>query len=237
MRTSEGKGRYRVLLFDVDGTLLDFQAAERESIRQVLKAAGLAPTEELLQRYHRVNEHLWSTFERGEITKEALLESRFQIFFETLGVSTDGRAEESLYRRCLGASAIPMKDALEVCRRLRKNHRMYIVTNGVSETQYSRLAASGLDVLFDDVFVSEDAKSQKPQQAFFEYCFSRMPREDRERSRMLLIGDSIRSDMKGANGAGIDACWYNPQGQERVPGVQIDWEIRELQELLQLEKP
>lgn len=236
MRTSKGAGMksYRVLLFDIDGTLLDFQAAEREGIAQVLRERGISPSHMLEERYHQINDSYWRAFERGEIGKDEIMGSRFRTFFETMGIDTDGREEEAVYRRVLDGSAVLMDGALEVCRKLRESHRMYIVTNGVSQTQYSRLALSGLDAFFDDVFVSEDAGSQKPQEEFFSYCLSRMPLGDREKSRMLLIGDSLRSDIRGANAAGIAACWYNPLGLPREEGVRVDWEIRDLWELYQL---
>lgn len=223
------KKRYNTILFDVDGTLLDFEAAERTSIQFVLNYQGVPPTKELEIRYSNINSSYWKRFEKGEITREQVLSGRFEDFFETLGIQVDGTILEKVFRSQLDTSAVLLEGAMEICQYLKGNYDMYVVTNGVSETQYRRLAASHLDRYFDDIFVSEDAKSQKPQKEYFDYCFSRITDADPE--RMLIIGDSLSSDIKGGNTAKIDTCWMNPGKLDRMEGVHVDYEIRQLKEL------
>jgi len=158
--------------------------------------------------------------------------NRFIDFFKTLDMTVDGQAMETMFRRELNKSAILLEGALEICEYLKHKYSMYVVTNGVSETQYMRLAASGLDRFFDDIFVSEDAGSQKPMIEYFEYCFSRIP--DSGPEDMLIIGDTLTSDIKGGNVAGIDTCWYNPHKYGRKAGIRVDHEIRRLEELKQI---
>ena len=134
----------------------------------------------------------------------------------------DGREAEELYRRQLDASAFLIDGALELCAYLKDRYDLYVVTNGTSSTQYKRLAASGLDGFMKDIFVSEDAGSQKPQKEYFDYCFSRIP--DANPRRMLLIGDSPASDIKGGMAAGTYTCWYNPGGQTLPEGIRADYE-------------
>ena len=200
------KNQYQAILLDVDGTLLDFNQAEADGMKVVLKTYGFEPTQERLSLYHEINERAWAAFERGEVTKERLVCQRFVDFFGALGKEVDGEAAEKLYRSQLDASAILIEGALEICGYLQKKYDLYIVTNGTSSTQYKRLAASGLDRFVKDIFVSEDAGSQKPQ-------------------------DSLQSDILGGKQAGTDTCWYNPG---RLPGradIRPDYEIRALAEL------
>ena len=157
------KNQYQAILLDVDGTLLDFNQAEADGMKVVLKTYGFEPTQERLSLYHEINERAWAAFERGEVTKERLVCQRFVDFFGALGKEVDGEAAEKLYRSQLDASAILIEGALEICGYLQKKYDLYIVTNGTSSTQYKRLAASGLDRFVKDIFVSEDAGSQKPQ--------------------------------------------------------------------------
>ena len=220
---------YDVILLDIDGTLLDFNMAERQGISAVLEANGVEPTEELMQRYHHINQELWKSFERGDIAKEEIMQLRFPRLFETLGKTVDVSATERLYRSCLNHSAVLLDGAWECCQYLKGKYRLYVVTNGVSETQYQRLKDSGLEQFFQDVFVSEDAGSQKPQKEFFDYCFRKIPKADP--GKMLIIGDSLTSDIKGGNAAGIHTCWYNPEGQPKDQQVQVTYEIRHLREL------
>lgn len=224
--------RYDIILLDVDGTLLDFKQSEAWGMTTVLKTYGFEPTPELLEQYHQVNNAAWDAFERGEVTKEKLVCDRFVNFFGRLGRTVDGLEVELFYRSLLDQSAILIDGALELCAYLKERYDLYIVTNGTSSTQYKRLAASGLDQYVKDIFVSEDAGSQKPQKEYFDYCFTRIPNADP--SRMLLVGDSLQSDIRGGNAAGTDTCWYNPGGLLRQDGIRVDYEIRELEELKKL---
>lgn len=221
--------KYDVILLDVDGTLLDFDMAEKLGMQVVLKEYGFDPQPRLLDLYHRINNEAWSAFERGEVTKERLVCDRFTAFFAELGRKVDGSQVEALYRSQLDSMAILVDGALEICKYLQKRYDLYIVTNGTSSTQYKRLALSGIDACVKDIFVSEDSGSQKPQKEYFNYCFSRIP--DARPERMLLVGDSLHSDMKGGNAAGTSTCWYNPDKRPGEDGIRIDYEIRRLLEL------
>lgn len=221
--------KFDVILLDVDGTLLDFGMSEKQGMRVVLEQYGLEPTEERLQLYHEINEGFWSAFERGEVTKDDLVWQRFEAFFGRLGRNVDGHEVEALYRRQLDESAFLIDGALDLCAYLKDRYDLYVVTNGTSSTQYKRLAASGLDSFMKDIFVSEDAGSQKPQKEYFDYCFSRIP--DADPRRMLLIGDSPASDIRGGMAAGTYTCWYNPHGLPLPEGIAADYEVRSLAEL------
>lgn len=224
---------YRDILLDVDGTLLDFGAAEQVGIAAVLARYGFEADEERIRLYHRINGAAWAAFERGEVTKERLVEERFETFFQELGKNVNGREAEDLYRSYLDQSAVLIDGAEDICRYLKeRGYGLYVVTNGTSTTQYKRLALSGLDAYMDGIFVSEDAGSQKPQKEYFDYCFARIPQADP--SRMLLVGDSLTSDIKGGINAGVSTCWYNPAGLPEREDIRPDRQIRRLKELKEL---
>lgn len=227
----EGK-RFDIILLDVDGTLLDFKMAETLGMKTVLKTYGFEPDAERLKLYHDINEGMWAAFERGEITKDRLLWERFKIFFSRLGRDIDGHEAEKLYRQQLDQSAFLIDGALETCAYLRERYDLYVVTNGTSSTQYKRLKASGLKEYMNGIFVSEDAGSQKPQKEYFDYCFARIPNACPE--RMMLVGDSLQSDIKGGLTAGTCTCWYNPKGLPASAGIIPDYEIRRLSELKEI---
>ncbi|MBP3927270.1 MAG: HAD-IA family hydrolase, partial [Clostridium sp.] len=112
---------------------------------------------------------------------------------------------------------------------LRSRYDLYIITNGISETQYRRLRDSGLDEYFTDIFVSEDAGSQKPQKEFFDYCFLRI--REKDPSQMLIIGDSLSSDIRGGKNAGIATCWLDDGSQQMATDLKPDYVIHALEEL------
>ncbi|MDD2956604.1 MAG: YjjG family noncanonical pyrimidine nucleotidase [Oscillospiraceae bacterium] len=224
--------RYDILLLDADGTLLDFRAAEGEAMRKAFQRFGLPFYRQIRERYGLINQGLWQSFERGEIPKSAIGDHRFQRVLDEFSIPFDGKIVEQAYREALGEEHALIPGALEACRELAGFCRLYIVTNGVSRTQYRRLEACGLRDYLEDIFVSEDAGAQKPQREYFDYVFSRIPGFDRERA--LLVGDSLTSDIQGGVNAGVDTCWYRLPDTENPLGLRPTYEIDSLEALPQL---
>ncbi len=220
---------FTTLLMDADGTLLDFDEAERRGVRTVMASQGIQPTDELVARYHTINLSYWQAFERGEIPRHEIFKRRYPHFFAEMGLTVDADSVEALYREQLSSCCSMLPGAIEICTYLQEHYDLYLVTNGVSETQYRRLSESGLDAFFLKIFVSEDAESQKPQVEYFNYCLPRIRETDR--SRMLLIGDSLSSDIRGGKNAGIPTCWVNPQQRPAPADCVPDYEVRDLYEL------
>ena len=221
---------YSILLFDADNTLFNFDAGNRRAFSEVCRICHLPDTDELFHAYEAVNAEMWSTFDRGECTKDFLVVERFRLFLERAGLQADPVQCNKIHLSTLATNTVLLPHALEVCRTLAQTHSLYIVTNAVAAVQKARLAASDLRPYITDAFISEDAGASKPSVAYFDYVFSRIPGITRE--NCLLIGDSPSSDLQGANNYGIPCCWYNPRGLARPDGMRINYEIRDLPELL-----
>ena len=106
--------KYQVLLFDVDGTLLDFDKAERIGIDRVLTHFGVPATEDNVQKYHHLNKSYWQKLERGEITREQVLSLRFEDFFGDFGIRVNGAEVDSLYRQTLNESAFLLDGVMDL---------------------------------------------------------------------------------------------------------------------------
>lgn len=225
----------KFLLFDADHTLLDFRASEKKALSQTFAEYDLPFPDAVYQYYQVHNAKLWQDYEKGLIDRQAVLHTRFVQLFRHFGYDADGAAFEDHYRFHLDRACDLMPDALEVVERLSRTHALYIVTNGVISTQKMRLRDSGLAPYFSDVFISEEIGCQKPQKAFFDQCFARIPHFSPDAA--LIIGDSLSSDIKGGNLAGIETCWFNPEGKKKTADVRVDYEIRALRELLALLLP
>ena len=221
---------YSILLFDADNTLFNFDAGNRRAFSEVCRICHLPDTDELFHAYEAVNAEMWSAFDRGECTKDFLVIERFRLFLERAGLQADPVQCNKIHLSTLATNTVLLPHALEVCRTLAQTHSLYIVTNAVAAVQKARLAASDLRPYITDAFISEDAGASKPSVAYFDYVFSRIPGITRE--NCLLIGDSPSSDLQGANNYGIPCCWYNPRGLARPDGMRINYEIRDLPELL-----
>ena len=224
---------FRHLLFDADNTLLDFDACEAAALERLFRELEIPWNEEARLTYHRANEELWKALERGELTQEELLDSRFDRAFRRLGVrGKDGRAAEARYRELLGEGAFLIPGAEEACRDLARDHLLWLVTNGISGTQRSRMARSGLDRWFRGFFISGEMGVQKPQPEYFRRVMAALGEPDPR--EVLLIGDSLTSDIRGGNQAGIPTCWFNPHGKENTTPWRPDYEVRELGRIREL---
>lgn len=201
--------RFTTVFWDVDGTLLDFLYSQRAALTKCFRSQGREVTEEQLRLYSEINDGYWKKLELGEVTKEELLTGRFTALFAACGIEDiDAAAFRDEYEETLGKVFAYKEDSIHICEALRGQVKQYVITNGVTAVQQSKLRLSGLWELMDGVFISEEIGAPKPQTAFFEYCLERI--EEKDRSRILIVGDSLSSDIKGGILAGIPTCWYRP---------------------------
>lgn len=198
--------QYEYILLDIDDTLLDFQANEKESFVRVLNEYGYKNPLSYLPVYKKVNDKLWKDYEQGKIEKTEVLNTRFSKTMREFGIEIDGSEWEVKYRSCLNEGAQMIEDAEEVCQWLKGKYRLFIISNGVAATQKRRLKASGLEKYFEEVFISEEAGAQKPSEEFFSYVEKHIPGFDKRKA--LIVGDSYSSDIKGGLRYGIDTCWF-----------------------------
>jgi len=220
---------YKALFFDVDDTLLDFRAAEREALRQLFEDEQIELTPEMVQQYKNINQQLWREFEEGNRSRDDVVNTRFAEFFKVYGKEVDGVLLENKYRNYLQEGHQLMDGALDLITELKDYYDLYIVTNGDSATQDKRLRAAGLYPFFKQIFVSEDTGYQKPMKEFFDYVFDRIPNLSPEQG--LIIGDSLNADIKGGNLYGLDTCWFNPEKNANNTGILPTYEINSLNKL------
>ena len=221
----------KTILWDVDGTLLDFLAAERAAIKTCFRDFGLGEcTDEMVARYSRLNVTYWERLETGELTKAQVLRGRFEEFFASEGIAFD-RIDDfnAAYQLSLGDTICFNDDSYAVVASLRGRVKQYAVTNGTVTAQEKKLARSGLGALFDGVFISGQVGFEKPSAAYFDSVLAAIGPV--EKSETMIVGDSLTSDIRGGNNAGIVTCWYNPAGKQNDLGVHVDHEIRDLHEV------
>lgn len=223
---------YQTLLFDVDDTLLDFQAAEDQALRRLFAEVGVPWSTDVKATYQQVNQQLWREYERGQISREEVTGTRFGKFFAAFQQPVDSLKMDQLFRKYLAQGSQRLENSLEIVADLAQKADLYVVTNGVSETQRKRLAKADLLPYFKDLFISEETGYQKPMKAYFDYVFARIP--DFHPDKTIIIGDSLTSDIKGGQNAGIATVWLNSQGQPPQKGITPTYEIRHLKQLYQI---
>ena len=200
--------KYRVILFDIDDTLLNFPRSEREALCEALMISGVELDDEMINTYQKINYELWKALERKEITREELMTRRFDDFAKFYGFDVDSVKVANDYLDCLGQKVYFIDGARELLANLYGKVRLYIVTNGLARVQNSRYKLTGFDKIFDGMFISEEVGANKPDSAFFEYVAEHI--EDFDKEKALLVGDSLSSDIAGGINFGIDTCWYSP---------------------------
>ena len=225
-------GKYKVILWDLDQTLLNFDLAMDHALRAVFAQYNLEINEEIAARYEAINRSYWLRLETGELSKEQVTVGRFRTLFEERGITHVVPEEVNIdYQRELGSVFFYMDGAKELVTLLKeKGYRQYVLTNGVNSTQANKMKLSGLDRIMDGVFVSEVIGYPKPMKEFYDACFAALP--DIKRDECIMVGDSLTSDMRGAENAGITSCWFNPEKREKDVDVRADYEICRLEELI-----
>ncbi len=220
--------KYTTLFLDLDNTLLDFYMAEQMAIRKTLIEFNLPSDQKTVKLYSDINRSFWQSFERGEIPKNAIFEGRFKTLLSILNEERDIESISQSYCKGLSEGYYKTDGADDVLTYLKaKGYKLYATTNGFAFTQYNRIEKSGLGKYFDKVFVSEDVGFQKPEKEYFETCISKIPEKDK--AKILVIGDSQSSDILGGINSGLDTCWFNMDGD--TPKYKSEYEIRNLTEL------
>lgn len=220
---------YRTIFLDLDDTLLDFGAAEQVALSKAFSELGIAPTPELLRRYAAINQQQWERFERGEVSRDIILVRRFALLFDELNLSLDPAACEDIYRAYLGQGHYFVEGAQALLEYLAPKYNLYLATNGLACTQYSRIESANISHYFKEIFISEAIGYHKPEREYFEYCFAHIPAFSPEQA--FIVGDSLTSDILGGANAGIHTCWLNPSAKPRTGDIIPDYEIRSLAEL------
>ncbi len=225
-KTAVIKPKIKNILLDADGTLLDFDAAEKAALSDTFVQLGLPFDERTYETYHRNNAACWKKLEKREITRAELKVLRYRMTFEELGLFADPTVSTQIYEEKLGQYGIVLPGAEDAVKEMSKKYNVFIVTNGLKNVQTPRMLKTQIPLYVKGIYISEDVGYDKPAKEFFDKIFSDHPKMKREET--VIVGDSISGDMTGGNNAGIKTCWINPTGGEAPEGIRIDWQIQNI---------
>ena len=225
----------KAVLIDIDDTLLSFQEFVREAIKHGFRKFGLGEyREEMYEVFTRVNSAMWRDLEDGKLSFEELKKTRWNKVFKALRIRGDGVVFEGYFRDFLFDSAIPQEGALSLLEYLKPKYVLCAASNGPYAQQVNRLKTGGMLLYFDHLFISEEMGYSKPSKEFFDLCFHRLNNRRKDIIRpqeMLILGDSLSSDIKGGIGAGIKTAFYNPFGKILPDGITPDFTVKHLMEM------
>ncbi|CAM3092880.1 YjjG family noncanonical pyrimidine nucleotidase [Streptobacillus ratti] len=197
---------YKILLFDLDNTLLDFNKSEENALNEFFTEERVENIEEFKSLYKIENKKLWEKLEKNLINSEELMDTRFSIVFNHFGIEKDGKELSEKYTKIIGKQGIEMKGASQLLEKLSCKYEIYAATNGFTEIQNSRLNNSSIKKYIKKVYISQEIGSSKPSKEFFEFIEKDLKFNKKE---VLMIGDSLTADVLGANNYSIDSIWFN----------------------------
>ena len=224
--------KYKWLLFDVDSTLFDYDKAEEEALRESCNQLNIEYDTGVLEVYKRINDKIWSDFERGMITPKQIKVRRFPMLFEKLNIDSDPKAFNKIFLNNLSEGLHLIEGAEEVLKVLNEKYKIALITNGLKDVQRPRITKSAVFKFISQIIISEEVGVSKPDEKIFDIAFQRMNYPDRQ--EVLMIGDNLTSDIRGGNNYGIDTCWFNPEKINCDSSIQIKYEIEKLTELLNI---
>ena len=224
--------RYTWLLFDADNTLFDFDLSEKEALKDLCDFLSLEFSEAILQAYQRINKAVWQAFEEGAFPQAEIGTRRFAGFLADIGSAENPETVSKLYRQKLSEKHFLYDASLELVKTLSQTHKLLIITNGLKDVQRPRFNRSPIKSYFEAIVISDELGAAKPKPEIFDAAFEKMKQPDK--SDVLIIGDSLSSDMQGGYRYGIDTCWFNPNVKANSLGIPITHEITRLEQLLAL---
>ncbi len=204
--------RYPVVLFDLDHTLLDSDASERAAFDITMRSIDVEPSGEVFSVYHRLNQALWRQVESGAMNPNDVKVRRFEQLLDALGSAGDPIEMGATFVRGLADHGDLSPGAHELLERLHGQARMALVTNGIGAVQRGRIERLDLTTYFDVVSISGELGIAKPGRAIFDRTLDDLGVEDR--STVVMVGDSLASDIAGGINAGIDTIWFNPRAEQ-----------------------
>ncbi len=222
--------KFDVLIFDLDNTLIDFSKAETLALVEVLKYNNIEINDNTINIYKECNKKAWEGLEKGLYNKDRCVVLRFESFLKNLGLDKNPDKMNQMYLDELSKNVPLIDGAIDLLEKVKNDYIMVMMTNGVKRVQESKLEKSGLNKYFEHILISDDIGYNKPDIRIYEYMEKIIGKFDK--SKILMIGDSLTSDIKGADNYGIKTCFFNPKSTEH--NNKVDYEIKSLLEILSI---
>lgn len=220
---------YTWLLFDADGTLFDYDTAEAFALERAFDDTGIPFEARFAAEYRRVNTQIWREFEAGTIDQKTLKTERFQRLFTALGLTLNPAEFSNQYLNRLSQGIFLIDGAEALIKSLHGKFGLAIITNGLKEVQRPRFTRSALNGCFSQIIISDEVGASKPGRRIFDIAFEQMNNPPKQ--NVLIIGDSLTSDIQGGVNYGIDTCWFNPDGKSNGHSVHPTYRIKTLADL------
>jgi YjjG family noncanonical pyrimidine nucleotidase len=205
----------KYILFDLDGTLMDFNKGEASAfIDTMMHFKAYTPSREEISHFSYLNERLFHQFAKGEMTRIEFQEKRFKEIMEYLDMDGDISLFNKYYVESLKYQADLFDGVVDVLEELSKKYRLFIASNGMNQVQIKRLKKAGIYDYFEKIYISEIIGYNKPDKEFFEYIIKDI--KDDNRKEYIMIGDRYDTDIMGAKKVGIDGILLSKENKDCI---------------------
>lgn len=221
---------YEVIIFDADETLFDFKKSEKYALKNTMIEFGIDYDENYhLKVYKDINTLIWKEFESGLIIQRDLNIERFKRLLSKLNIKFDEVKFAKSYVKHLSCASFLYDDSMALIESLHKDYRLIIITNGLKDVQDNRIRKSVIGKYFEDVVISDEIEVSKPDPKIFQHALKNINHTDK--TKVLMVGDSLTSDIQGGIRFGIDTCWFNSNKIINKGAIKPTYEITNLMEL------
>jgi YjjG family noncanonical pyrimidine nucleotidase len=223
------KNKIKHIFFDLDHTIWDFDKNSEVAFDKIFKSNHPnIKTNLFIEKYVPINQACWKLFQIDEITHHELRYNRLKhtfdaICYEISDVEIDKIAND--YLDFLPQSNLLFDGAIEILEYLVTKYELHIITNGFADVQAKKINNSNISHYFKSITNSEMAGVKKPNPKIFEHA---LEIAKAKKSESIMIGDSLDADVHGAINFGIDAIYFNSNGENATIDV---LEIKNLLEL------
>lgn len=213
--------KYKAILMDSDETLLNFELAEEKALHILFDHLDM-DYDSVSGDYKRINSGCWAAYEKGEMTQKELRIRRFADFLALHPSAHPASEVADFYENALSMQHDELPGAYEAVKEIASSLPIAIVTNGIATIQRPRMENCSLRPFFSEIVISEEVGFSKPRPEMLLIALQKLGGIDVKDA--LMIGDSLTSDMRAAENAGIDFLWYNPRGKKRPDYAWITYE-------------
>lgn len=222
---------FKVLFWDLDGTIIDSHKAVANSLLYCFKKLGIENkyNQNLVDDFYRINCNFWGNLGTIYKTIDEILTLRFVEFFTKNKIYVDYTNASKYYEEESTRTLFPFDNIINILYDLKTKYKMYVTTNGKEYVQRNKLKNAGIINLFDAIFISENIGYNKPDVKYFEKIMKFIG--DYKKDEILMIGDTLNSDIAGANNASIKCCYFNRKDESIDPEYKIDYMISNHKEL------
>lgn len=221
---------FKVILIDIDDTILDFNKCAEYAMKKAAVDFNISWQDEIYKVFTVENPILWQNIEKGILTKDELHRTRWNIIFAKLGIVADGEEFEKRFRYHLESSAEKMEGAEDLLVYLKSKYKVYAASNAHYEQQLKRMALADFSKYIDGYFISEKIGAEKPSKEFFDACLAGL--DGVSKSEVIMIGDSLSADIKGAKEYGLTSIWM--KGRKEGECAFADYTVSKLEEIKEI---